>query len=177
MLIIDASLLLRLRKDADGDRGTNHARIFIRRLTNEALNGTIECYSPILTPEECYFKIIQVQYEKEASRRSGNGVPINWHRLYKAEPVLIRTYMQEVKDFRRIVRALPVLPLEPEDIADSKTPHPSIEERMLHFTDAAPTLPKDAYLLAVAERLNCVDIATMDRDFHTIANLNIYSIP
>jgi hypothetical protein len=101
---------------------------------------------------------------------------VRWHDLYKEMPELIRDWMPDLESFRRtVIDGIPTQVIEPEDLGD---PPPAVEARMMHHIEHIPILPKDAYLLAVAERLGVPHIATLDRDFRSALDwLSVYTIP
>src|SRR5258706_10504064 len=91
-LIFDASILLRYLNNP-----SLALKSFMGQTANAVLNGHLLAVIPVLTLEECYFKIIQSQYEKA----TGGGMA--WHRLYKNNPNLILNYMPQVQKFRTLV--------------------------------------------------------------------------
>jgi predicted nucleic acid-binding protein len=173
VLILDASMLLELpAAPQHRTRDPRQAvRRFLDRLGAEAIAGRMLCVAPAITLEECYFKVIQYLYAIEAQRRSP---PVPWHRLYKSTPQLIQSYMPVLRRFREAVFGIPVVAIEPEDLGD---PPPALEPRMFHHIEHVPILPRDAYLLAVAERLKTPHIATLDADFRAASeDFHIYTV-
>ena len=84
--------------------------------------------------------------------------------------------MSQVRKFRTLVNNIPLIILEPEDMAvPQKTTAPPLADRMLHFMNTVQILPKDAYFLAVAERLSIEHIATLDKDFYRAKSITIYT--
>jgi len=156
-LIVDASLLLVLQSTS---RHTHQAvaRAFLRRVGNECLSGNMLCLAPTLVLEECYFKIIQFYIERH--RPAG----WTWHRYYKSNPQIIQQCIAHITAFHQLVTAIPIAIVSPEDLALTEPSYP-LEERMRHFISASNLLPKDAYILAVAERLGVDGIATLDGDW------------
>lgn len=155
-LVVDASLLLVLLS------GSSHphraaATAFLHRVGNECLNGNMVCLAPTLVLEECYFKIIQWYIKKRLASAS-------WHQYYKKKPQVIQQCIARITAFHQLVAALPVAIVTPEDLALTQ-PTNTLEERMRHFISAYNLLPKDAYILAVAERLGVDDVATLDHDW------------
>jgi predicted nucleic acid-binding protein len=183
VLILDASVLLELcpalHRQAERARRQAVSQ-FINRIGEEVMAGQLLCVAPVITLEECYFKIIQYLYyadlpAHEARLRASLGRPnVYWHDLYKDSPHLIQQYMTELRDFRAAVQGIPVVILEPEDFGSAP---PALEPRMLHHIEHIPILPKDAYLLAVAERLDSPHIATLDADFRAASGwLHVYTV-
>jgi predicted nucleic acid-binding protein len=166
-LVVDASLLLVLR------RGSCHphrvaARTFLRRVGNECLNGNMLCLAPTLVLEECYFKIIQAHIERNKPARQ------TWHQYYKNNPQVIQQCVIHITTFHRFVMAIPVTIVTPEDLA-LRQPSNTLEDRMRHFISTSNLLPKDAYILAVAERLGVDSVATLDRDWQRAAQFTVYT--
>jgi predicted nucleic acid-binding protein len=160
ILIVDASLLLVLRS---GSRHTHQvvARAFLHRVGNECLNGSMFCLAPTLVLEECYFKIIQAHLER--NRPAGQ----TWHQYYKNNPQVIQQCVAHITTFYQLVMAIPITIVSPEDLALTQPNH-TLEERMRHFISTSNLLPKDAYILAVAERLGVDSVATLDRDWQRV---------
>jgi len=164
-LIIDTSLLLVLRP---GSRHPHQADAiaFLQRVARECLAGNMVCLAPTLVLEECYFKIIQAYIE-------GLTRTI-WHQYYKLNPQVIQQCLPAITAFHQTVEALPVTIVTPEDLALTQ-PTDTLEERMRHFISACNLLPKDAYLLAVAERLGVSDVATLDSDWQRATQFTVYT--
>jgi hypothetical protein len=181
-LLLDASLLLHLRPTTIPTSQQVIARRFLARISAEAGTGNLLCLASVLTLEECYFKMIQASFmdelpHHEASLKIKLGrTRVMWHDLYKDMPSLIQKYMPTIQAFRTLVQAIPVLAIEPEDLVDNGSKS-SLEERMVFYLGNVPILPKDAYLIAIAERLNIPHLATLDRDFKNVSWLNIYTVP
>ena len=154
-LVVDASLLLVL---PSGSRHPHRAAAtaFLHRVGNECLNRNMVCLAPTLVLEECYFKIIQWYIKRLPSA--------SWHQHYKNKPQVIQQCIARITAFHQLVAALPVTIVTPEDLALTQ-PTSTLEERMRHFISAYNLLPKDAYILAVAERLGVDDVATLDDDW------------
>jgi predicted nucleic acid-binding protein len=164
-LIIDASLLLVL---LTGSSHRHHAAAtaFLHRVGKECTNGNMVCLAPTLVLEECYFKIIQWCIERIAGG--------DWHPYYKRNPQVIQQCFARVIAFHRHIAALPVTIVTPEDLALT---HPinALEERMRYFISAYNLLPKDAYILAVAERLGVDNVATLDSDWQRATQFTVYT--
>jgi len=73
-----------------------------------------------------------------------------------------------------MVQALPVTIVTSEDLALTQ-PGDTLEERMRHFISAYNLLPKDAYILAVAERLGVNDVATLDSDWQRATQFTVHT--
>jgi predicted nucleic acid-binding protein len=125
------------------------------------------CLAPTLVLEECYFKIIQAYI----TRLSGRTV---WHQHYKFNPQVIQQCLPAITAFHQTVGALPVTVITSEDLALAQ-PTNTLEDRMRHFISACNLLPKDAYLLAVAERLGVSDVATLDSDWQRATQFTVYT--
>jgi hypothetical protein len=187
ILLLDTSMLLYLRTPV----GTPNAREmvirqFLNRISREAAANQVMCFASLLTFEECYFKIIETGYRADLPsheirlKTSLGKSHVGWHDLYKDMPMLIRNYMPTIQNFHAVVQAIPIVAIEPEDLVSRRTsahtPR-SMEESMRYYIDNVPILPKDAYLISVAERVGIPHFATLDRDFSSISWLNVYTIP
>jgi len=164
-LVVDASLLLVLRSRSQHPHQA-HAIAFLQRVGQECLAGNTVRLAPTLVLEECYFKIVQAYIEGLAHTL--------WHRYYKLNPQVIQQCLPAITAFHQAVEALPVTIITPEDLA-LKQPSYTLEERMRHFISACNLLPKDAYILAVAERLGVRDVATLDSDWQRATQFTVYT--
>jgi predicted nucleic acid-binding protein len=135
-------------------------------VSQECLAGNTICLAPTLVLEECYFKIIQGYIERLASA--------SWHQYYKHNPQVIQQCLPAITAFHQAVQALPVTVVTPEDLALGQPGH-TLEERMRHFISACNLLPKDAYILAVAERLGVNNVATLDSDWQRAVQFTVYT--
>jgi predicted nucleic acid-binding protein len=124
------------------------------------------CLAPTLVLEECYFKIIQAYIM--------GLTHMTWHRYYKLNPQVIQQCLPAITAFYQTVGALPVTVITSEDLALAQ-PTNTLEDRMRHFISACNLLPKDAYLLAVAERLGVSDVATLDSDWQRATQFTVYT--
>jgi hypothetical protein len=178
-LIIDASVLLSKEKPI-GE--------FLRRIGAAYYTGQTIPLVDILTLEECYFKIISGKYKTDSAlnqdRRalaqlkhiSASQVP--WHDLYKSAPGHIQRWQPDLLSFFQVVQAIPLEIIRPDDLVTSVAQTPSLESRMRHYTHSCCILPKDAYLVAIAERLGVWHIATLDHDFERLTpEFTIYICP
>ena len=138
--------------------------------------------------EECYFFLIRWGFQRDkklANRRSAIAhrkgmaqADVKWHDLYKDTPSAIRRYMPDVHQFHQFISALPVHIVQSDDLGVRQGRPSTIEEQLRVFVDSAYLLPKDAWIVAEAERLGVYDIATMDRDFLRLdSSFTIYTIP
>ena len=166
-LVVDASLLLVLRSGSRHQHQVD-AMTFLRRVGQECMDGSMVCLAPTLVVEEYYFKIIQAYIEGITRGRRG------WHRYYKLNPQVIQQCLAAIATFRKTVEALPITIVTPEDLALTQ-PSSTLEERMRHFISTCNLLPKDAYILAVAERLGVNDVATLDGDWQRATQFTVYT--
>ena len=164
ILVVDTSLLLVLRS---GSRQRHQAAVqtFLRRVGNECLDGNMLCLAPTLVLEECYFKIIQGHIER---------ITRAWHQHYKNNPQVIQQSVAAITRFHQRVLAIPITIVTPEDLALTQ-PSNTLEERMRHFVSTCNLLPKDAYILAVAERLGVDNVATLDSDWQRATQFTVYT--
>jgi hypothetical protein len=189
-LLLDASILLEVRSVPGvslSPRGTI-ATQFLRRMQQACLDGnTIPLVCP-LTLEECYFKIIQWQYMNDPSLGAQRATiaatqgkqpnRVSWHDLYKSRPQQISYYVPALQAFFQWVIAIPLTVLEPRDlVSPDATPLP-IEEQMRNSIQSCCILPRDAYLVAIADRLGVYHIATLDKDFERLGTeFTVYTLP
>ena len=164
-LVVDASLLLVLRSGSRHYHKTS-AVSFLQRVASECLAGNMICLAPTLVLEECYFKIVQTSIAGLTSSY--------WHQHYKSNPQVIQQSIPAITAFYQMVQALPVTIVTSEDLALTQ-PGDTLEERMRHFISAYNLLPKDAYILAVAERLGVNDVATLDSDWQRATQFTVHT--
>ncbi len=163
--VVDASLLLVLRSGSRHRRQAS-ATSFLQRVARECLAGNMVCIAPTLVLEECYFKIIQASI--------AGLTTTHWHRHYKSNPQVIQQCLPAITVFHQTVQALPITVVTSEDLALTQ-PTNTLEERMRRFISEYNLLPKDAYILAVAERLGVDDIATLDGDWRRATQFTVYT--
>lgn len=162
-LLLDASVLLRVNNaDVSG---------FLQRVRQGYQQGTVYPLMCLWTLEECYHTLIRRAYQKHLpqhrtaiARKFGKKPSqLRWHHLYKQRPRIIRKEFSGIEAFRLHVAGFPIQVLEPEDLGSPGSP--PLEDRMRHYMKSACILGHDAYLEAVAERLEARHIATLDGDF------------
>ena len=171
---MDTSLLLGLSpRVAATHRGqiAQIANAFLKRVTQAARANNLLLLVPLLVMEECYFKLIQIQYEA----RFGVGRP-QWHDIgYKQNPQLIGTFMPMLEQFRTDVLSMPAVITGPDDLIETSAPPPiTLERLMLNNCRDHSLLPKDAYILAEASRLGIDSLATMDSDWDRADGFTVY---
>lgn len=98
--------------------------------------------------------------------------PPNWLVMYKRRPELLRAAFPEMVEFRRILDAIPLTPVQPEDLVTAATSVP-LEERLHYFITTYSLLPQDALILAEAERLGVTAVATLDQDWRRVAEFDV----
>jgi hypothetical protein len=174
-ILVDASILLMVRSLPGVPPSPRQAAAthFLTRIQNAYCVGdTIPLVCP-LTLEECYFKIIRWKYENDPALGGGQ-----WHQLYKNHPQQIRNYLSDIQAFYTWIIGIPFTIIEPEDLVTQGTSLSPIEDRMRHYSDSCCILPKDACLVAVADRLGITHIASLDRDFERLdATFTVYMLP
>jgi hypothetical protein len=189
-LLIDASVLLAIRLPpgvGPNPRGAD-TRQFLRRVRQSYNHGNTVPLVCITTLEECYFKIISNKFRSDPSLSSRRATvaarlrcsvnQVGWHRLYKDYPQFIQNCSADLQSFYQFVVGIPLTILEPEDLVNPGVEFPPIEGRMQHYILSCSILPKDAYLIAVAERLGVNHIATLDQDFARLGSgFTIYTVP
>jgi predicted nucleic acid-binding protein len=165
-LLIDANIFLHATKP--------DVAPFLARVRRAYHSGDVYPMICTLTLEECYHTLLAREYRKllpklrnsvaKAFNKQPSGV--TWIDVYKQRPRLVKKYFPRIKVFFSTVSQLPVHIIEPEDLANPG--QPPLEERMRHYMESCWLLGKDAYLVAVAERLGIQHIATLDSDFQRL---------
>ncbi len=170
-LVLDTSLLLACRAGDDNPH-TEAVQRFISRLGQEI--AAFHMIAWLLTPvlQECYHIILSNNL-----RRSWEALPIqgrlpNWLVAYKKDPKLLAAGFEDIKEFDNILAAIPVTPVQPDDLLSSSGMD-SLDERIRHFITRYFLLPQDALILAEAEHLGVTAVATLDSDWHRVAEFDI----
>lgn len=189
-LLFDASILLATRSvpGAPVPPRSADAIQFLRRVQQACHNGNTIPLVCVLTLEECYFKIIQWRYQNDPSLSPQRTVvaaqlgrqpnQVGWHELCKHHPRFIQNCFPELQAFFQFVIGIPLTILEPEDLASPNVALPSIAERMRHYIHSCCILPKDALLIAIADRLGVQHIATLEKDFNRLGvDFTVYTLP
>jgi predicted nucleic acid-binding protein len=169
MLVADTSLLLSLAHAMPRSQ-QRVASDFLTRLANAAIKGEALILVPLLVMEECYFKLLQVQYEAIY----GRGIA-KWHdEGYKKHPELIRNFMPMLEQFRDAVLTLPAFITGPDDLIQTADLQIDLERAMLDNVSSDMILPKDAYIVAEATRLGVNCLATMGSDWDRADGFIVY---
>jgi len=100
--------------------------------------------------------------------------PPNWLKAYKDQLDLLRACTPELTRFRELLAAIPLTPVRPEDLVTSAVVKP-LDERMRHFIITYHLLPQDALILAHAERLGVLAVATLDQDWRRATLFDVYT--
>jgi hypothetical protein len=187
-IFIDTSVLLRVRSHSSQQPGATSAAVrFLNRIQARCLAGTLLAVVSTIALEECYYKLISRRLETDpvfnpqratcATQRHILVSRVTWHDLYKSQPRCVQQCAGDVSAFARWVQGIPLYVLEPSDLRVSSQV-PALEERMRFFIDSAQILPKDAYLIAEAERIGIFNIATLDSDFARLdTRFTVYTTP
>jgi len=163
LIILDTSVLLEL-----SNRSHPEALSFLGRLTQQALRGNALILVPLLVMEECYFKLIQGQYEKAGYKQW-------YHEGYKAHPEQIAVFGPLLSVFEQGVLSLPAVITGPDDlIVSSDSAMLPLHQKMLENIRDFQVLPKDAYIVAEAQRLGVTDMATLDKDWDRFDGFTVY---
>jgi predicted nucleic acid-binding protein len=160
-LVLDASLVLELAPTAGKNPNHGAAVAFLQRISAAAHLGHTMPLLPLLAYEECYFKLCQRHLSALASTRGKK-----WHWYYKDSPGAIRSFQAFFDSFDRLLQAIPIHVVEPEDLAVRPLGSaPALAERMRDLVLQFAVLPKDATILSTAERLGVFTVATLDKDW------------
>jgi hypothetical protein len=92
------------------------------------------------------------------------------------QPDLLQACIPELARFRELLAAIPLMPVRPEDLVTSSDADP-LDDRMRHFIITYHLLPQDALILAQAERLDVLAVATLDRDWRRATPFDVYTCP
>ena len=102
---------------------------------------------------------------------------VGWHTLYKRCPQHVAQCANDLQQFRQSLSMIPVAILGPNDLKPPSRPTSAVDVRMQHFAVTHFLLPKDALLVAIAERLGVLSIATLDGDFKRLGpEFTVYTL-
>jgi len=174
-LVLDTSLLLACR-EGDDNPCSAAAQKFIRRLGKQIGEYQIVAWLLIPVLQECYHIILSKSLRRSWAALPPDRRPPNWLAAYKHQPDLLAAGFADMTGFDDILAAIPLTPVQPEDLTASTSAHP-LEERIRHFITTYYLLPQDALLLAEAERLGVTAVATLDRDWRRVTEFDIYTTP
>ena len=172
-IVLDTSLILELHP-VSSSANSNHtlAVNFLNRLRSEARQARVKPFLPLLAFEECYFKICQLiltAYGKNA----GN---MKWHDYYKQYPLTVRSVYPVLMQLYQTLLSFPIEITEPEDLAiRPKGREPLLSARIGDLINQFAVLPKDATILADAERLGIYTVATLDRDWSRADGFTVFA--
>jgi predicted nucleic acid-binding protein len=169
-LILDASIILALRSASNHPHGVI-VRKFLNRVQTAVRDGQTLAYLPYLALEECYFKICKDYLREQAGRGT------HWVQYYKQNPQEISTVHPKLVELRRYLRAIPIPILEAEDLVATHRRPPPLSERMLAFVNRFQILPKDAAILADAERAGIYTVASLDSDWRRADGFTVITLP
>ncbi|MFW6042527.1 MAG: hypothetical protein ACOC9C_02470 [Chloroflexota bacterium] len=157
-LVLDASVILRLHPHLT-HRYQTVAQNFLTRAQRSARRNEVLLLLPYLALEECYFNICKFVLQDICGQ--GNY----WHEYYKNNPHQLSQAYPQLAHLRQILRSFPMKILEPDDLVASSPAPVRLSTRMLEFVRDFQVLPKDAAILAEAERVGAHTVATLDADW------------
>jgi len=162
-VVLDTSVVLEV-----ANKSAPEVLAFLRRLAQEALGGRTLILVPLLVMEECYFKLIQYHYERAGFKK--------WHdEGYKAHPEMLTAFWPTLNLFYQAVVNLPAVITGPEDMIVTEDARVKpLQEEILENIRRFQLLPKDAYIVAEAERLGVTTLAAADTDFDRLDGFTVY---
>jgi len=174
-LALDSSLLLALRSGDDNPKAAA-AHDFIRRLGQQIADRETVAWLLMPVLQECYHVVLSRSLRRTWDSLAPATRPPNWLAAYKQRPELLATGFADLASFDEILAAIPVTPVQREDMDAARLALP-LEERIRHFITVYYLLPQDALILAEAERLGVRAIATLDSDWRRVTEFAIYTTP
>jgi len=169
-IVVDTSLLLALRPGDDNPHA-GAARAFVRRLQARIAAYELVAWLPLPVLQECTHVLLSNTLRRLWQAMDPVARPPNWLKAYKDRPALLQAGLPELARFRQLLAAVPLTPVQPEDLAAAKMDEP-LDERTRHFIAAYHLLPQDALILSIAERLGVPAVATLDREWQRVASRN-----
>ena len=172
-LVLDSSLLLALRTGDDNPKASAAHR-FIKALG--ALTAARQTVAWLLMPvlQECYHVILSRSLRRSWEATVPKSRFPNWLAAYKHRPELLGAGFSDLRSFDDILAAIPLTPVRPRDLDTTLVPQ-SLEERIRYFITVYYLLPQDALILAEAERLGVMAVATLDSDWQRVTEFDIYT--
>ncbi len=172
--VLDSSLLLALRKGDDNPKA-EVAHGFIKLLGAQI--AAHQCVAWLLMPvlQECYHMILSRNLRRAWEAMAPADRLPNWLAAYKHRPELLATGFADLQRFDEILAAIPLTPVQPSDLDTAFRRQQPLEARIRHFITAYHLLPQDALILAEAERLGDVAMATLDSDWRRVTEFDIYT--
>lgn len=174
-LAFDTSFLLALRPFDDNPH-TETAQSFARRLRPSIKAIELAAWLVIPVLQECYHIILTSNLRRLWQSMDSATRPANWLALYKQTPDSLRNGFAEIEQFDTLMATFPITLAQPEDLLRNQTADP-LDERLRYFSRRYHLLPQDALILTEAERIGVKAIASLDKDWHRIAEFDIYTIP
>lgn len=173
-IVVDSSLLLAIRSGDDNPYRLA-VRSFVGRLRERIAAYQMVVWLPMPVLQECYHVILANSLRRTWAAMDPLDRPPSWLVMYKRQPEWLRVAFPELVEFRRILAAIPLTPVQPEDLAAPGGRIP-LEDRLHYFITAYLLLPQDALILAEAERLGVTAVATLDRDWWRVAEFDVYTV-
>lgn len=173
-MVVDSSLLLAIRP-GDDNPYRSVVRNFVGHLRERIAAYQMVVWLPMPVLHECYHIILANSLRRIWAAMDPLDRPPNWLVMYKHRPELLRAAFPEMVEFRRILAAIPLTPVQPEDLVDATRSVP-LEDRLHYFITTYSLLPQDALILAEAERLGVTAVATLDQDWRRVAEFDVYTV-
>ena len=170
-LVVDAPLLLALRALDDNPHAAA-ARAFVRRLSESIAAYELVAWLTMPVLQECYHVILANGLRRLWEKMDPAVRSANWLKAYKDEPGLLKTCLPELTQFRDLLAAIPLTPVDAVDWTIAVAP---LEERLHYFISTFCLLPQDALILAQAERLGISAVATLDKDWRRVSTFDVYT--
>lgn len=172
-LVLDSSLLLALRKGDDNPQAITAYR-FIKALGAQVAAQRTVAWLLMPVLQECYHVILSRSLRRSWEAMVPESRPPNWLAAYKRRPELLAAGFADLQSFDQILAAIPLMPVQPGDLDTAYLTQP-LDDRIRHFITTYYLLPQDALILAQAERLGVMAVATLDGDWQRVAEFDIYT--
>ncbi len=185
-ILLDASILLYVVVDetdkAEKQAIFDDAKNFLKRLEVAASADTCSPLAPLHIVTECFHFITRkaIRAYATANKQYVNNKRVtSWEVVYKNDPELIEKLdvSQKLEGFLAALETLGVEIIQPEDLAISS--NTSLETQIIRYMRELHLLAADAHTLAIADRLEVRNVASLDQDFLRItqASFNLYTSP
>jgi len=109
---------------------------------------------------------------KKAYERDGKNAVIA---LMKDHPDILRKYHPLLTLYIDLMGSIPIEVLKPDDLVGSEKQTNAVVDGMIEIIKNYNILPSDACNLAISKLLKINTFVVIDRDYHRIDNINVYT--
>ena len=183
-IVLDSSILIYLVV-TEPDKAERQvifeaAKQFLKRLESATLSGKCSAVAPIHVIVECFHFITRKEVQKYAASNKqyiNNKRVTSWEVVYKSDPELMAklNIPDKLEHFLTLIKTSGINIIQPVDLitnVDTK-----LEAETVRYMRELRLQASNAHILAVADRLEVKNLASLDRDFLKVteASFNLYT--